>query len=180
MSFSIESDLKEILGRLEQKIDKLSEDTTQKIDRLSEDTTQKIDRLSGAMEQKIDKLSEETNQKIDRLSGVMEQKIDKLAEETNRKIDKLSEETNRKLDNLSEDVVELKIGQAEIKGEIGALDERVKGINTRLDKVDISMQKIPELAEKVGEVKNWRQIGLIIVSAAIAGIIGYLAKNGRP
>lgn len=39
---------------------------------------------------------------------------------------------DRKLDGLQKDIVELKIGQTEIKGEIKTLTERVNGVEERV------------------------------------------------
>lgn len=92
----------------------------------------------------------------------------------------------QKLDNLQKDVTDLKLGQAEIKGEIKALDERLSGqitaINSRLKTVETSIQKISDLAEKVGELKNWRQIAVITVTALVSGVVTWLirASNLRP
>ena len=40
-----------------------------------------------------------------------------------------------------------------LSGKIDTLDEKVSGLDTRLKNVETSVQKIPELAEKVGEFK---------------------------
>ena len=37
-------------------------------------------------------------------------------------------ETNQKLDNLNKEITDLKVGQAEIKGDIKALEERLAGV----------------------------------------------------
>lgn len=66
----------------------------------------------------------------------------------------------------------LEVGQAEIKGEIKTLDEKlsgqinaldakVNGLDKRLSNAETSLQKLPELAEKVGEFKWWKQFILI-------------------
>ncbi len=47
----------------------------------------------------------------------------------------------------------LEIGQAEIRGRLAGLEENTK--------------KIPDLAEKVGELKNWQKIGLVFITAAL-------------
>ena len=62
----------------------------------------------------------------------IEQKIDKLDDKFTQKIDKLDSEFSQKIDKLNGDISELKIGQTEIKGEIKALDEKVKGIDERV------------------------------------------------
>ncbi len=40
---------------------------------------------------------------------------------------------NQKLDNLQKDVTDIKIGQTKLEGDIKVLDERVSGIDKRLD-----------------------------------------------
>ena len=35
----------------------------------------------------------------------------------------------------------------------------------------VYFQKVPDLVEKVGELKNWKQVGLIIVTAMISSIM---------
>jgi hypothetical protein len=71
------------------------------------------------------------------------------------------------------------------------LDEKITGLDnrlirletkmeTKLDTLEPSIQKIPDLAEKVGELKNWKQIGLTLGGAIIGGIISYLARSANP
>jgi predicted nucleic acid-binding Zn-ribbon protein len=47
-------------------------------------------------------------------------------------IAEILKEINQKLDGLREDVTELKIGQAEIKGQIKALDTKVEQLDKRV------------------------------------------------
>lgn len=75
----------------------------------------------------------------------------------------------------------------EVKQELGAIDKRLTVIENRLEDWKPSMSKIPDLAEKVGELKNWKQIGLVFVTAVISsifsgtigGVIGWLIKSGK-
>lgn len=53
-------------------------------------------------------------------------------------------------------------------------------LETKLETLEPSIQKIPDLAEKVGELKNWKQIGLTLGGALIGGVITYLARNPNP
>jgi hypothetical protein len=80
---------------------------------------------------------------------------------------------NSRFDELKTGQTRLEIGQAKIEA--------------RLDEWRTSVQKIPDLSEKVGELKNWKQIGLIIITGAISavlsgtigGVIGWLIRGGR-
>ena len=38
-----------------------------------------------------------------------------------------------------------------------------------------AIQKIPDLSEKFGELKNWRQIAFIIIAA----VVGWFARSGK-
>ena len=39
--------------------------------------------------------------------------------------------------------------------------------------------KIPDLAEKVGELKNWRQTVFVIIAAVISAFLGWIARGAR-
>jgi chromosome segregation ATPase len=59
------------------------------------------------------------------------------------------------------------------------IDERFKGIETRLDDQKNALSKIPDLAEKVGELKNWRQIAVIIITGTIGTLLGWIVRSGK-
>ena len=79
-----------------------------------------------------------------------------------------------KLDNLQKDVTDLKVGQAEVKGEIKRLDSEVKGEIKRLNS-DISTIK-----EDIKEIKGsqkaqvWTLIGVLITAVG-----GFIVAVGR-
>lgn len=92
--------------------------------------------------------------------------------------------TESDLRELKDLIVELKLGQSEMKGQLSGIDNRLirleTKMETKLDTLEPSIQKIPDLAEKVGELKNWKQIALTLGGAIIGGIISYLARNANP
>ena len=65
---------------------------------------------------------------------------------------------------------EIKQDITDVKGDIKGLSEKVSGIDTRLSNLEASVQKIPDLSEKIGELKNWKQIGLVVITALISAI----------
>ena len=77
-------------------------------------------------EQKMDKQFAEVNQKMDRQFAEVNQKMDRQFAEVNQKMDRQFAEVNQKLNKLE-------IGQVELSGEIKTLDEKVSGIDKRLD-----------------------------------------------
>jgi hypothetical protein len=60
--------------------------------------------------------------------------------------------------------LEMRLGFADLKGELKTIDVRLKNLES-------NSQKIPDLAEKVGELKNWKQIAIVIFTATVGGAI---------
>lgn len=89
------------------------------------------------------------------------------------------------------DIKELKdliiASREEANNRFTAIDNRLTVIETRLDEWKPAIAKIPDLAEKVGELKNWKQIGLVFVTAVVSslfsgtigGVIGWLIRSGK-
>lgn len=77
--------------------------------------------------------------------------------------------------------------QEESRINAAVTNEKLIAINGRLDTLQNSVDKIPELAEKLGELKNWKQIGSIVITAFISsifsgligGVIGWLIRSAR-
>ncbi len=67
-----------------------------------------------------------------------------------------------------------------LQGQMNDLRISVGKIEATLQSQQASVQKIPDLAEKVGELKNWKQIALTISGALIGGAITYLIKMPNP
>ena len=76
---------------------------------------------------------------------------------------------NNRTNDLRE---ELRIGITEVKGKIDT-------VNSRLSNLEASTQKIPDLAEKVGELKNWRQIVFILLTSSVGVAVGWVARGGK-
>jgi hypothetical protein len=60
--------------------------------------------------------------------------------------------------------LEMRLGFADMRGELKTIDVRLKNLES-------NSQKIPDLAEKVGELKNWKQIAIVIFTATVGGAI---------
>jgi transketolase len=103
--------LEEILSRLDQKIEKQFTEVNQKVDRQFAEVNQKMDRQFAEVNQKMDRQFAEVNQKMDRQFA----------------------EVNKKLEIIDGRLNKLEIGQAELSGEIKTLEEKVIGIDKRLD-----------------------------------------------
>ncbi|MDD1437426.1 hypothetical protein MEN24_13790, partial [Dolichospermum sp. ST_sed10] len=83
--------------------------------------------------QKMDRQFTEVNQKMDRQFAEVNQKMDRQFAEVNQKMEKQFAEVNKKLETIDNRLNKLEIGQAELSGEIKTLEEKVIGIDKRLD-----------------------------------------------
>ena len=81
----------------------------------------------------------------------------------------------------------LELGQSEIKGDIRTLDAKIEGLSDRVKVIENAAGKTTDLAEKVGELKNWQQIGVVVITAALSsilsgvtgGVIGWLIRAAK-
>jgi hypothetical protein len=55
---------------------------------------------------------------------------------------------------------------ADLRGDIKVLDNR-------LGNLESTAQKLPDLAEKVGELKNWKQLAIVIFTGKRAKAPGF-------
>lgn len=81
---------------------------------------------------------------------------------------------------IESQLTSLENGQSEIKSDIKSLngkteniDKRLTSIEARLEAWKPSIDKTADLAEKVGELKNWRSIAFLVLGA----IVGWFARN---
>ncbi|WP_228024279.1 hypothetical protein [Synechocystis salina] len=70
--------------------------------------------------------------------------------------------------------------QSRTEEKLNALDNRLSKLEGAIQAQQPYIQKIPDLAEKVGELKNWRQISIGVLLATVGAIIGYLSRNIQP
>jgi hypothetical protein len=71
----------------------------------------------------------------------------------------------------------------ELKGEMKVLGQELKGeikvIDNRAINLETTAQKLPDLAEKVGELKNWKQLAIVIFTASVSGAIAWFLRSGQ-
>ena len=70
---------------------------------------------------------------LEEILSRLDQKIEKQFTEVNQKMDRQFAEVNQKLETIDSRLNKLEIGQAELSGEIKTLEEKVIGIDKRLD-----------------------------------------------
>ena len=94
---------------------------------------------------------------------------------------------DRKLDStkaeLKQDILrvegEVKALQVEIRGVEKTLHAEIKGVDKRLSNVEAATIKIPEITEKFGELKNWRQTAFVIIAGVVSAFLGWIARSGN-
>ena len=110
----------------------------------------------------------------------VDRKIDDKFNQLDRKIDTVKSELKQE---ISEVKSELKQEMSEIKGDIRTIEARQKNVET-------AIQKIPEITEKFGELKNWRrcleasqskalETSKMFAFIIIAAVAGWFAKTGK-
>ncbi|MDJ0846729.1 hypothetical protein [Crocosphaera sp.] len=122
------------------------------------------------------------------MSTVTENDLRRLEDLINNRFDRLEEgikALERRQTALEEGQKALEEGQKSLEGRQQALEkgqieikERLAVIATRQETWKPSIDKIPDLAEKVGELKNWRQIVIITITATISGFVGWVIRGG--
>ena len=82
--------------------------------------------------------------------------------------------------NMQSQFIDLRTQITDLKVSVGKIEATLKT-------QQLYLQKVPDLVEKVGELKNWKQVGLIIVTAMISsvmsgtigGAIGWLIRGSK-
>ncbi|TRT58450.1 MAG: hypothetical protein EWV85_05955 [Microcystis aeruginosa Ma_QC_C_20070703_M131] len=63
----------------------------------------------------------------------------------------------------------------------------IEGLSDRVKVIENAAGKTTDLAEKVGELKNWKQIGVVVITALLSsilsgvtgGVIGWLIRAAK-
>ncbi|MFM2380123.1 MAG: hypothetical protein RLZZ143_2703 [Cyanobacteriota bacterium] len=104
----------------------------------------------------------------DLLSAMREEtrkQIDALKEDNRQQLETLREENNKQFINLQKEITEVKIITAKIEGTIQSQA--------------LLTPKIPDLIEKFGELKNWKQIAIVAITAFTSATITWFIRGGN-
>ena len=94
----------------------------------NETVTYSLEAVLTRIESKIDSLEKRMDEKIDSLEKRMDEKIDSLEKRMDERFDKVDE----RFDKVEDRLTKLEIGQADLKGDIKVLDEKVEGLTVRV------------------------------------------------
>lgn len=95
---------------------------------------------------------------MDRQFYELDKKIDNKFNELDKKVDNKFNELDKKIDR----------NQFKLQEQIIKLEGEIKTVDARQKNVETAIQKIPEITEKFGELKNWRQIAFVVIAAAVS------------
>jgi chromosome segregation ATPase len=70
------------------------------------------------------------------MSITIEQDLKEILAKLDQKLDGLQKNIDQKFESLQKDIVDLKVGQTEVKGEIKTLGERINGLDERVKSQD--------------------------------------------
>jgi DNA anti-recombination protein RmuC len=110
-------------------------------------------------------MRQENREQISSLREETRKQIDTLKEDNRKQLETLREENNKQFINLHKEITEVKIITAKIEGTIQSQA--------------ILTQKIPDLIEKVGELKNWKQIAIVAITAFTSATITWFIRGGN-
>ncbi|WP_287076915.1 MULTISPECIES: hypothetical protein [unclassified Microcystis] len=110
-------------------------------------------------------MRQENREQMISLREETRKQIDTLKEDNRKQLETLREENNQQFINLHKEITEVKIITAKIEGTIQSQA--------------ILTQKIPDLIEKVGELKNWKQIAIVAITAFTSATITWFIRGGN-
>ena len=110
-------------------------------------------------------LREDTREQMTSLREETRKQMDTLKEDNRQQLETLREENNKQFINLHKEITEVKIITAKIEGTIQSQA--------------VLTQKIPDLIEKVGELKNWKQIAIVAITAFTSATITWFIRGGN-
>jgi septal ring factor EnvC (AmiA/AmiB activator) len=91
-----------------------------------------------------------------------------------------------RFDELKSDIAAVKHEVDQIKAQTTDLDKKLAVVETKIDStekrlsnVESSVTKIPEITEKFGELKNWRQTAFVIIAGVVSAFLGWLARGSK-
>jgi DNA repair exonuclease SbcCD ATPase subunit len=110
-------------------------------------------------------MRQENREQMISLREETREQIDTLKEDNRQQLETLREENNKQFINLHKEITEVKIITAKIEGTIQSQA--------------VLTQKIPDLIEKVGELKNWKQIAIVAITAFTSTTITWFIREGN-
>jgi predicted RNase H-like nuclease (RuvC/YqgF family) len=74
---------------------------------------------------------------------------------------------------------EMRVGFANMETRLADVRGDIKVLDNRLGNLESTAQRLPDLAEKVGELKNWKQLAIVVFTASVSGAIAWFLRSGK-
>jgi chromosome segregation ATPase len=74
---------------------------------------------------------------------------------------------------------EMRVGFANMETRLADVRGDIKVLDNRLGNLESTAQRLPDLAEKVGELKNWKQLAIVIFTASVSGAIAWFLRSSK-
>ena len=94
------------------------------------------------------------------------------------RLDRLKDELKAEIISVQTEVSQIKTQTIELDKKLAVIETKIDSTEKRLSNVEISANKIPEITEKFGELKNWRQTAFVIIAGAVSAFLGWIARGG--
>ncbi len=91
----------------------------------------------------------------------------------------MTQSTDNEIKYIRDLLIEIKSEIKDVKKDTASLDTRLAKLEGVIEQQQSYVSKIPDLAEKVGELKNWRQIALVIITGTASTVFGWFLRSGR-
>ncbi|WP_342597389.1 hypothetical protein VKI21_02240 [Cyanobacterium aponinum UTEX 3222] len=152
MTTVTENDLREIKNliiQLSERTDNQYKQLNQKINDLTLDVAVMKETLVGV------------NKRFDDVNISVNKRFDDINISVNKRFDDVNISVNKRFDDVNK-----------------RLDDWKPQITKAIDKTDNVAEKMSILSEKVGELKNWRQVAIIVITGLITTLF-WLLRDGR-
>jgi hypothetical protein len=74
---------------------------------------------------------------------------------------------------------EMRVGFANVEVKFADVRGDIKLLDNRLGNLESTAQKLPDLAEKIGELKNYKQIAIVVFTASVSSAIAWFLRSGK-
>lgn len=126
------------------------------ISQLAEKMFDRFDQVNEKINDRFDQVNEKMNNQFDQVNEKMNDRFDQVYEKMNDQFEQVNEKMNDRFEQVNANINELRISQATVE--------------TRLEDWKPSIDKTADLSEKIGELKNWRLIGIVLITGFITSI----------
>jgi septal ring factor EnvC (AmiA/AmiB activator) len=95
------------------------------------------------------------------------------------RFDELKSELKNDIAAVKHEVDQIKTQTTDLDKKLAVIETKIDSTEKRLSNVESSVTKIPEITEKFGELKNWRQTAFVIIAGVVSAFLGWIARGSK-